>query len=298
MFLLFALGLRTNVTFADDHIFTFFDRVQNRNRQIEADTVMKLRAHLWAARMSAVLTEANVMGSIAKTHEMSNRGLVFESIGHEVHTDISDITGAFNKTESLMVGGRTRAALKEMESIKRRNQALADKIKRLSGQPAGSGYMTRTLQEEIERVKEYMMKYAALREVGLDLQTQGEIELQVYPPGIDQVVTNLALNAIDQISQFVRKRGKVLLRIGEVDAPDRPIRILVLDNGPGIHRSDWGSIFEPGYTTKPEGSGLGLAIAKRLVESMGGRIRVKRSIVFVGTAFEVELPRAAHYGTV
>ena len=47
-----------------------------------------------------------------------------------------------------------------------------------------------------------------------------------------------------------------------------------------------------GFSTRPSGSGLGLFIARSLVESLGGRISVERSVVSICTTFLVEL-RAA-----
>ena len=76
--------------------------------------------------------------------------------------------------------------------------------------------------------------------------------------------------------------------------PDEPLSLMqieVEDTGPGIPREEIGKIFDPFYTTKPpgEGTGLGLAICLRILDSYGGRIRVK-SELGKGTTFTLLLP--------
>ncbi len=45
-----------------------------------------------------------------------------------------------------------------------------------------------------------------------------------------------------------------------------------------------------GTSTRDQGTGLGLFVSKGLMESIGGRLSVERSYMFVGTTFLVELP--------
>lgn len=63
------------------------------------------------------------------------------------------------------------------------------------------------------------------------------------------------------------------------------------DTGRGIPPEELGRIFDPFYTTRPSGTGLGLAIARKILESMGGRIEVTSRPNF-GTTFRLWLRRA------
>jgi len=69
------------------------------------------------------------------------------------------------------------------------------------------------------------------------------------------------------------------------------VEIVVRDNGTGIPRDVIDHIFEPFVTTKEpgRGTGLGLAVAARLIDSLGGTIRVS-SEEGKGTEFTVVLP--------
>ncbi len=69
------------------------------------------------------------------------------------------------------------------------------------------------------------------------------------------------------------------------------LRISVADSGPGIPHEIMDRVFDPFFTTKEtgQGTGLGLAVSARLIEGMGGTIRVD-SPDGGGAIFSVLLP--------
>jgi hypothetical protein len=75
---------------------------------------------------------------------------------------------------------------------------------------------------------------------------------------------------------------------------DRLVKIRISDTGIGIEQENLEKIFDPFFTTKEpdKGTGLGLSISLRIVESMGGKIRVE-SEAGKGSAFEIYFPAAA-----
>ncbi|HZP86437.1 MAG TPA: response regulator [Burkholderiales bacterium] len=129
-----------------------------------------------------------------------------------------------------------------------------------------------------------------------------ELVAQVAPPNVPlilrgdpmrlrQIIANLVNNAI----KFTAK-GEVVVRARLLDDTGREARLTlcVEDTGIGIDPKAHDKIFEhfsqaDGSTTRQfGGTGLGLAICKRLVELMGGRIRVE-SALGRGSKFWVEL---------
>jgi signal transduction histidine kinase len=74
---------------------------------------------------------------------------------------------------------------------------------------------------------------------------------------------------------------------------ERLVKVRITDTGSGIRKEDLDNIFDPFFTTKApdKGTGLGLSISLKIVESLGGEIRVE-SEVGKGTTFEVYFPAA------
>ena len=110
----------------------------------------------------------------------------------------------------------------------------------------------------------------------------------------EQVLYNLFLNAAQQINRFSFARGKgyILVEYAVINTGDgkNSLRVLVHDTGPGIHTRDFETVFKKGYTTKEDGCGLGLDICRNILDQVGGKIRVLKSILFCGTTFEILLP--------
>jgi len=112
------------------------------------------------------------------------------------------------------------------------------------------------------------------------------------PDRINQVLLNLYMNAVTAMD-----RGGRL----EVTVADLPgdgaggIQIHVRDNGCGIDIPHLEDIFDPYFTTRPTGTGLGLSIVHRIMENLGGDIRVE-SEKGKGSTFTVLLPGAAMAG--
>ncbi len=111
--------------------------------------------------------------------------------------------------------------------------------------------------------------------------------------GISQCMQNLIGNAVkyggDDRRITVRAR-----RFNQNRGEPEELRISVGDRGIGIDSSEISHIFEPFYRSprvqaaQIHGTGLGLSLAKRIAESMGGRLTVA-SQLSVGSTFTLHL---------
>src|SRR6185436_3725961 len=73
----------------------------------------------------------------------------------------------------------------------------------------------------------------------------------------------------------------------------RNVRVIIVDNGPGIAEKNLSKVFDPFFTTKEvgRGTGLGLSLCYGIVHEHGGHISV-RSKLGQGATFTIELPLA------
>ena len=110
-----------------------------------------------------------------------------------------------------------------------------------------------------------------------------------YPGELNQVWTNLIVNALDAMTgEGTAGEGTLTLRTARDG--DRAL-VEVGDTGPGIPEELRQRVFEPFFTTKPvgQGTGLGLDVSYRVVVTRhGGDLRVRSRPG--DTRFQVRLP--------
>jgi two-component system sensor histidine kinase BaeS len=100
------------------------------------------------------------------------------------------------------------------------------------------------------------------------------------------VIQNLLVNAV----RHTPADGGVRI---DAQRSDGGLELVVADTGEGIAPQDLERVFDPFFRADParhgSGAGLGLALAKRIVEALGGSIRVE-SQPARGSRFAIMLP--------
>jgi two-component system sensor kinase FixL len=102
---------------------------------------------------------------------------------------------------------------------------------------------------------------------------------------IQQVLTNLMRNAVEAMQDTERKD----LVVRTSARPDGYLELSVSDTGTGISEDVAAQLFQPFVTTKSGGMGIGLSISKRIIESHGGQIGVRKN-EDGGATFSFTLP--------
>ena len=154
---------------------------------------------------------------------------------------------------------------------------------------ARGGTVTAPIRVQVVSLVEAAVNLAALRaearRVILAVEVAEELEAEIDPQGLEEVLVNLLLNAIDACEGG----GQVWI---EARSDARELTLTVSDNGPGVPDEASESVFEPFYTTKDSdrGTGLGLPVARRIVEAHGGELQLERSS-HGGAAFVIRIPQ-------
>ncbi|MFF8909252.1 HAMP domain-containing sensor histidine kinase [Streptomyces olivaceoviridis] len=238
----------------------------------------------------------NVMADELEAQDNQRKELV-ANVSHELRTPIAGLRAVLEN----IVDGVTeadpetmRTALKQTERLGRLVETLLDlsrldngvvplKLRRFEVWPYLSGVL-----KEANMVASARAGMATGS--GSHTRTDVHLHLDVSPPEltahadperIHQVVANLIDNAV----KHSPPHGRVTVRARRGQQPDS-LELEVLDEGPGIPRSEWHRVFERfnrGAVTRPHGpgsdggTGLGLAIARWAVDLHGGRIGVAES---------------------
>lgn len=129
----------------------------------------------------------------------------------------------------------------------------------------------------------------------LEIKTEEHIVEDLFPSRLE-VPYGRRRRGDPSESDYFRLRKPDLLSslLTKFSKGDHLVKIRISDTGIGIKKEDLERIFDPFFTTKSpdKGTGLGLSISLRIVESMGGEIKVE-SEVGGGSTFELYFPIAS-----
>ena len=172
--------------------------------------------------------------------------------------------------------------LPEMEKDIKRLECIAERFSKIGSIPEPKAT---DLLEVMSRVVEYMDKRVSAKVVITSHFPDEPVVVDLIPSLFEWVAENLCKNAVDAMG------GSGKIDVYVEDGYDY-VCIEVKDTGKGIAKSNFSTVFKPGFTTKTRGWGLGLSLAKRIVEDYHkGKIFVKDSVVGQGTTFRIELPK-------
>ncbi|MCV0373351.1 MAG: HAMP domain-containing histidine kinase [Nitrosarchaeum sp.] len=107
---------------------------------------------------------------------------------------------------------------------------------------------------------------------------------------IEQVLTNILLNALDFVSE---KTGEISISL---ESNDKMCKIIIKDNGVGMEKRQLENLFTKFFQGNPHikrtygGSGLGLSVSHGIISQHGGRIWAESEGIGKGSQFFIELP--------
>lgn len=227
---------------------------------------------------------------------LSTLGEMASGIAHEVNQPLTAITTNARACVRLIEAGRAdmQSCARVMNKIAEQAERAGEVIRHIrrfvrKEQPAVAPVAVADMFETV-----LVLLHADARRAGVLLFEQvgiGAERVVAQRTQIEQVLLNLARNAIEAMSDQQRERRVLLLARRNRDS----VEIRVVDTGPGLGKGSSEHLFEPFVTTKAQGLGVGLSISTGIVEAHGGRLRVE-STPGIGATFHFSLPFAVDDG--
>lgn len=220
-------------------------------------------------------TQAAAAASEAKSQFLAH-------MSHEIRTPLNGIIGI---ADILALSDLNEVQEQYIKTIRNSGEALLSIINDIldfSKIEAGKLELEATsfnLEDLLKSLKDLFI--AQLKEKDLDLHYTLDPNIPKYLTGDPLRIKQILLNLISNALKFTQEGGIYLTAQALSLSPDIELELSVRDTGIGIPLDKQQSLFEAftqvdsSTTRKYGGTGLGLQISKRLVEMMGGRIRLE-----------------------
>ena len=129
-------------------------------------------------------------------------------------------------------------------------------------------------------------------DISLSFDGNEPVHIIMDPGNVEQIVTNLVINAQDAMPDGGAIHISVSMRDDEGQALDLAV-LKIRDEGEGIPKEIIDKVFDPFFTTKEpgKGTGLGLSTVHGIVAQAGGDLQID-SAPDTGTEFTILLPLA------
>ena len=225
---------------------------------------------------------------LVQTAKMSAFGQMSAGVVHEIGQPLTSLLGLVELMLDDPMDEEQRRQMETIQSELNRLKEMIIKFRSFSRAPEGKREVVdvNRVLEETHRLVEHQFRMKGIHYVMEE--GEGLPPVRADRSGLQQVLVNLIINAMDALKEKPSGQGLVEVRSF---AWDGHACISVSDNGPGIPEEIRGRIFDPFFTTKPagEGTGLGLAIIHSIVHQHRGTVRME-SDPASGTRFVIELP--------
>ncbi|MFP5343597.1 MAG: PAS domain S-box protein [Candidatus Limnocylindria bacterium] len=249
-------------------------------------------------RVRDLAEQDRLQAELVQAQKMEATGQLVSGVAHELNNPLAAILGfsqLIRRDSNLPADLRASADLLVEEATRTRRivQDLLDFARQRP--PERHPTSIRALIDSVLTLQSYRFSRGGL---DVELDIPDDLPLVELDRGqLQQVLVNLTHNA----AYAVQTGGGSRIRISaalEGPADARRVRLVIMDDGPGVRPEDVDRLFDAFFTTKPpgEGTGLGLPVSYGIVRSHGGELRYLPSAFETGAAFTFDLP--VHAGPV
>jgi signal transduction histidine kinase len=311
----------------DNELHKLSGSLNSMLRRISADKE-KLRSTVNSLER-ANLKLKKAQQEIIRAEKLASVGRLSAGIAHEIGNPIGIVMGYLEllKQKDIPADEKKEYLYRTEEEIERINTIIRQLLE--ISRPSNAGLRAVSVHDLIDDIAEVLNVQPLMSNIELECRLEAQNDRILADSNqLRQVFLNLIINAADAIaSEENAANGKLLIQsslvsetpaneddytykddagVFENPARSRPrarnqdtqpedrqndLKIMFIDNGPGIPEERIGNIFDPFYTTKDpgKGTGLGLSVSFMIVEGFGGKMTVN-SKVGEGTTLTLLLP--------
>ncbi len=258
-----------------------------------------------AFNLGTALERYSVFEVLMRSQDAYYKGQLLGAMIHELNNKLVPLQNNLGKEITFLKNELSLKNLERFEKIQKELNSLSELF----------GAYTKLARKNVEGVQlNYIIEKVIKQQKGLAEDKGIEVfpDIDINLPlinsnalQIEQIFSNLLLNAIQQIDEELQRIARIRLeqrhkfenlfsgtiQIKTTFTPqNHRSRIEIIDSGPGVPFDKKESIFEWGMTTRESGQGMGLYISRSLMEAMGGQLFLLDTIRFVGSIFVIEFP--------
>ena len=267
-------------------------------RRISADKE-KLRSTVNSLEV-ANLELKKAQEEIIRAEKLASVGRLSAGIAHEIGNPIGIVMGYLEllKQKDTPESEKAEYIQRTEDEIERINTIIRQLLE--ISRPSNAGLKVVAVHDLIDDIAQVLNVQPLMSNIELECRLEAQNDNVLADANqLRQVFLNLIINAADAVSCADKSvNGKLVIKSAQVteekqnSAEQRQLlKILFIDNGPGIPEDDIGNIFDPFYTTKEPGKGtrLGPSVNFMIVQGFGGKMTV-HSKKGEGTSMTILLP--------
>jgi C4-dicarboxylate-specific signal transduction histidine kinase len=236
---------------------------------------------------------ARARSELAHVARVTSLGVLTASIAHEINQPLAAIiTNAESGLRWLARPqpdvGKARELTRRVVADARRAADIIDRIRAMATRRAPEPTLL-SLEDIIAETMVFLRHEFQSKSVSISLDLEPALPRIVGDrTQLQQVVVNLAINAVQAMAQSGTLRRSIFVRTMLSDP--ETVCCSIEDSGPGIDPTHLPRLFDSFFTTKNSGMGMGLPICRSIIEAHEGSIRADNDSTLGGARFSFALP--------
>ncbi|MEC5320673.1 ATP-binding protein [Brenneria populi subsp. brevivirga] len=224
-------------------------------------------------RIQAEKDLQNVRETLAESSKLAALGQMATEMAHEQNQPLAAIRALTDNARKMLEKGmypQLDQNLKYIISLVERMTQLITELKVFACRhrvPKGHADVVKAIYKAVALLNHNLEKNNVVLRVNAP---STPLIAECDELGLEQVFSNLLINALDAMEDVATKRLDIHLK--RVNAR---VLVTIKDSGPGFSHDVLERIFDPFFTTKRRGMGLGLAIVKEIICNSEGAIEAE-----------------------